>query len=248
MRKKLELKMKRLSNIISSVVISIYEAREIGIVYNISLDEKTKKCKYMCILNEENDITNVIHFRDIYSIGNDCVYIKNKEISELESNLDKDIEYCKSLLNLKVYDILGNYLGLCQDIEIDDNYQAINIITSNDKTIPVKQIINIGAVIITGSKKIPISKFKPQNNIKIHSNINTDKVAILSTVSNITPTSNSRVVTDSNFLLGRKITKDITANNGEILAKSGSIINKEIIYKTGLYGKIIELSRYSTNV
>ncbi len=239
--------MNKLSNIISSVVISLYEAKEVGIVYNITLDEKTKKCKYMCILNEDSEITNVIQFKDIYTIGNDCVYIKNQKLSELENNLDRDISLCKSPLNLKVYDIIGNYLGICQDIEIDDNYCATNIITNNNYTIPTSQIINMGNIIIVGNKKIPISKFKPINDIKIHAIETSEKVAILNTANSTKPKANNKVITESNFLLGRKVINDIRANNGEIIAKAGSIISKEIIYKTGLYGKIIELSRHSTN-
>lgn len=248
MRNKMELKMNKLSNIISSVVISLYEAKEIGIVYDITLDEKTKKCKYMCILNEDNEITNVIHFKDIYAIGNDCVYIKNQKISELQNNLDRDISLCKSPLNLKVYDIMGNFLGICQDIEIDDNYYATSIVTNNNHTISTNQIINMGNIIIVGNKKIPISKFRPDNDIKIHATTSNEKVAILNTIPSAKPlNNNNKIITDSTFLLGRKVINDIRANNGEIIAKSGSTINKEIIYKTGLYGKIIELSRYSVN-
>lgn len=239
--------MNRISNIISSAVISLYEAKEVGIVYNITLDEKTKKCKYMCILNDDSDITSVIHFKDIYNIGKDCVYIKNQKILELSNNLDKEIEYCKSPLNLKIYDISGNYLGVCQDIELDNNFRALNIITNNNISIPATQIINIGSVIITGDKKISISKLKPDSDIIISSIAPTEKVAILTTTPTTKPATSSKIITDSNFLLGRKITKDILSNNGEIIAKSGSKIDKEIIYKTGLYGKIIELSRHSTN-
>ena len=142
---------------------------------------------------------------------------------------------------------MGNFLGICQDIEIDDNYNATNIITNNNISIPTNQVINIGSIIIVGNKKISISKFRPENDIKIHTIETSDKVAILNTTNSVKPNNNNKVVTESTFLLGRKVTNDIRANNGEIIAKSGSIINKETIYKTGLYGKIIELSRYSTN-
>ena len=238
--------MNKISNIISSVVIGIYESEILGIVYNITFDEKTKKCKYMCILNEETDIMHVVKFKDIYSIGQDCVYIKNLKVAELQSNLDKDIEYCKNPLNLKIYDIDGNHLGTSQDIEIDDNYQIINIISSNNTTIPVNQVINIGSVIIVGKKKFAISKFKPEANIKILNNHIENKVSILSNIVS-KPIEQTKIITDSRFLIGRKITKEIRTFSGEIIAKCGSIINREILSKASAFGKIIEVSRYSIN-
>jgi hypothetical protein len=58
--------------------------------------------------------------------------------------------------------------------------------------------------------------------------------------------SNDKIITHQNFLLGRIITQDVKANNGEIIAKKNAVINNEIIHKASSYGKIIEIARLST--
>ena len=44
------------------------------------------------------------------------------------------------------------------------------------------------------------------------------------------------------FLLGKTVARDIEANNGEIIAKTGEEITDEILQKAQLAGKLIELS------
>ena len=62
---------------------------------------------------------------------------------------------------------------------------------------------------------------------------------------NIENKQQSRIITDYRFLINRKITKDILALNGEMIAKQNSKVTKEIINKASLYGKLMEIARYS---
>ncbi len=244
--------MKKISEIISSNVISLYEGEELGYVHNIAFDYKTKKCKYLYILNEEENLINVAKFCDIYKIGIDCIYIKNSSLIELENNHERDLSKCKSPLNLKIYDTSGKYLGVCHDIEIDDNNSIISLILDEEKKIDADNIINIGSVIIIGEKKIALSKFKPDKSIKVAKKPSNEKVVILDKevepipkAKDITP--QNKIITDSRFLMGRKIIQDIIAFNGEMIARCGTTINKDILNKASLYGKLIEVARFSTN-
>ena len=69
--------MYKISDIISTPVISLYEGEHIGIIYNIMFDYRQKKCNFACILNENDNIPRLIKFKDIFKIGNDCIFIKN---------------------------------------------------------------------------------------------------------------------------------------------------------------------------
>ena len=45
--------------------------------------------------------------------------------------------------------------------------------------------------------------------------------------------------------MDRTIVQDIKTINGEIIAKKDSLIDKTIVNKASLHGKLIELARYS---
>ena len=50
---------------------------------------------------------------------------------------------------------------------------------------------------------------------------------------------------DYKFLINRVITQDLKTINGEIIAKKDSLIDKSIVNRASLHGKLIELARYS---
>lgn len=238
--------MKKISQLISTSVISLFESNEIGIVYNLIFDYKTKKCKYICILNEENNMMYTLKYQDVVSFGNDCVCIKNIGTIEPVDNLAPKLNPLASPLNKKVFTVDGDYLGDCRDIEIDDNGNILNLILENKK-IEKSQIANIGSVIIASESYIKISKFRPDVKIKKVTNEESPKVTILSTPPIPSTTNPSKLITDSRFLIGRKILQDIFAQNGEVIARNGGTITKAILTKASSYGKLLEVARFSTN-
>ena len=249
--------MNKVSDIISTPVISLFEGEYIGIIYNIMFDYKQKKCNYACILDENENIPHIIRFKDIYKLGSSCIYIKNKSVLSLETNCEKEIENNLNPLNLKVYDLDCNYLGTSHDITLDDNNYIHQILLNNGKTIGRDEIFNIGkSTIIVGKSKISIQKLKPiSKTIKIQKTDN--KVIILSDFLkqengqniNINQTqnnnANNKIITDFRFLIGRILSQDIIAINGELIAKKDAIVTKEIVNKASHFGKLVEIARYS---
>ena len=238
----------RISNIISMPIISLYESECLGYIYNITFDYKLKKCRFACIFNERDNINNIISCADIYAIGKDCVFIKNSDCIQLQECCEKEMKECKNPINFKCYNIDGVYLGIASDIEVDKNYNMIKIILDNGQVLPTSNILNIGNLILISDNKIKISKFKPFIKTTKTLNINTDyKVSMLNntTPANHIPPANNKIITDYRFLVGRIITKDILSLNGEIIAKKDSSINKDTVKKASLYGKLVEIARYS---
>lgn len=240
--------MKKISDIISMPIISLYEGEYIGIVYNVMFDYRLKKCNYAIILDEKENINYAIKFKDIYKIGNQCIYIKNKTCLNLESNCLKELEENLSPINLKVYSLNCELLGTSNDIVINEKYEINELIMNNGTSISSDNIFNIGKnVIIVGKVKFTPNLFKPKQKIvKLPQNEN--KVMILSdfikseTKSNI---STSKIITDFRFLIGRVLSQDVKALNGEMIAKKNSIITKDIVNKASSYGKLVEIARYS---
>ncbi len=237
--------MYKVSDIISTPVISLFEGEYIGIIYNIMFDYKQKKCNYACILDEKDNIPKLIKFRDIYRIGNECIFIKNQTYLDLESNCDKEIEENTNPINLKVYNLNCEYIGTSHDIIIDKDYKIDKIILNNGKVINRDEIFNIGKTTIIVGNDVSIQKFKPvTKNVKIQ-NVE-KKVMILSSLikNEQTPPSN-KIITDFRFLIGRYLSQDIVAFNGELIAKKDAVITKDIVNKASSYGKLVEIARYS---
>ena len=153
--------MNKISNIISLPVISIYEGNLLGYIHNVIFDYKLKKCKYACIFNENENIMNAISFDNIYSIGKDCLFIKNNSVLELKENCDNEFFNGKNPINFKIYTLQGECLGEVTDIEIDKNYNIKSILLNNGQVIKHSAIINIGNTILVSNNKFQLSKFQP---------------------------------------------------------------------------------------
>jgi len=242
--------MYKISEIISIPIISLYEGEYQGIIYNIMFDRNMRKCKYACVLNEDDNIQKIIDIGEIYHIGKDCIYIKNQNSLDLECNNDRIISNYISILNLQVFNLKGEKLGISVDVEIDQKYNITSLILNNGNTIESNKIINFGkSIILVDDNIININKFKPKLKTK-PSKAKDNKVIILSNKSEQTKTtpiqqSNNKIITDYRFLIGRIIQKDIKAINGELIAKKDSIVTKEIVSRASMYGKLVEISRYS---
>lgn len=238
--------MYKISDIISTPVISLYEGDYIGIIYNIMFDYKQKKCNCACILDENDNIPHIIKFKDIYKIGTDCIYIKNKSTLSLETNCEKEIEKNLNPLNQKVYDLECNHIGTIHDIIIDEKYSIQQIILNNGKAINKDDIFNIGkSATIIGNSKITINKLRPtQKAIKVQK-FNDNKVTILSSPLKESKNKNNKIITDFRFLIGRILNQDVIAINGELIAKKDAVVTKEIVNKASYFGKLVEIARYS---
>lgn len=228
-------------------VISLYESELHGIIYNVLFDPKSLKVKYMCVLNEEDGIQHVLNISDIFKIGKNCVFIKNSKVLELECTQEHVLNYYNNILNLKVYNMAGEELGNSQDIEIDEKFKINDIILNSQKVIPSSNIINIGkSIILTNESKANISRFKPRYKHIKYQEIDSNKVIILNDLNTKSKdVINNKIMTNSSFLIGRTLTQDIQAPNGEIIAKKNSIINNELLNKASIYGKVIEIARHS---
>lgn len=236
--------MYKISDIISTPVISLYEGEHIGIIYNIMFDYRQKKCSFACILNENDNIPRLIKFKDIFKIGNDCIFIKNLTCLDLETNCEKEMEENTNPINLKVYNLSCEYVGTSHDIIVDDNFRISQIVLNNGKIIERNDILNIGKSTIIIGNDVSIQKFKPVvKSIKIQNT--PKKVMILSDFIKTEATPQNKIITDFRFLIGRILSQDVIALNGEMIARKDSIVTKDIVNKASSYGKLVEIARYS---
>ena len=131
-----------------------------------------------------------------------------------------ETENCFSPINSIVVNINGDFLGYVSDIELGSKYEILNINVGKNTTINLCDVVNVtDSAIITciGKKKPKISSFKEKQTIP--TTLNNIKVNALNSkqIETILP---ARSITNYNFLINRKVNRDILNFNGEIIITS----------------------------
>lgn len=236
--------MKKVSNIISSYVVSIYDGQIEGIVSNILFNNK-KRAKYL-IISQNDEQFLVLDTKDIFKLGDGAVLIKNSNVLTLLENVELKTKECFSPINSIVVSIDGKLLGHVADIELDKKFNITNFVTSKNETINLSKTVNMSETAIIccdNGNKPKLSRFKQKKTIHFPSGEKLNEVVnILEKNETILP---NRTVVNYNFLVNRKVTKNILNFNGEIIIKENQIINSKILDIARINGKIRELTKYS---
>ena len=236
--------MKKVSNIISSYVVSVYDGQIEGIVSNILFNNK-KRAKYL-IISQNDEQFWVLDTKDIFKLGEGSVLIKNSNVLNLLESMELKTKECFSPINSIIVSIDGNLLGHVADIELDKKFNITQFISSKNEAITLNKTINISDTVIVccNSENRPrLSRFKQKQTILIpESESSFEAVNILEKNETILP---NRTVVNYNFLVNRKVTKNILNFNGEIIIKENQIINSKILDIARINGKIRELTKYS---
>lgn len=235
--------MLKVSNIISSYVVSVYNGQIEGVVSNILFNEK-KRAKYL-IISQNDEQFLVLDTAKIYKIGDGAVIVKNSNALDLMASKELEIKNCFSPINSIVVSLNGNFLGYVSDIELDEKLNMKNFVVREGEVINLNNIINISdsAIIIsTDEKKPKLGNFKEKSKIQISLNNSNEIVNILEKPDTILP---NRTVTNYNFLINRKVSKNILNFNGEVIIKENQIITSKILDIARINGKIRELTKYS---
>ncbi|MBQ9791452.1 MAG: PRC-barrel domain-containing protein [Clostridia bacterium] len=234
--------MYKVSNIISMPVISIYESKVVGYIQNLLFNSKTKKCEYV-VITSPDEIEYVLHKKDINSITEDSLTIQNQSKLNLKDNEELNLSTLYNPINAIIYDINGKKLQNIKDISLDKSLKIENYLVEENLSIDKKYIISFTENIAIYSKnnKVKLSNYKPKSKIVKESYSNNSLV----TIEDKTTSFVTEKTTDSRILLNRTVTKDIVLPNGEILIKNGSFITYATIKNACMYGKVIELTKYS---
>lgn len=239
----------QLIDILSKPVISLYNGTNEGMVLSACFSEDLKKLNYLIIVSSEDneDDELVLSAKEVFKYGNDAIMIKNNTCLEFKTNFE---DIClNNPINSTAYDVDGNLLGKVTSVTIDTQLLVEEFIVG-DKTYKRNQLISFSfdTLVFKGKDtKVSLAKFKPSLAfvssvdvpVKIMQ-IGATKPTMLSDKNQI-----SRLALNANLLLGRKITKNISTSNGELIAKVGSVISTKIITIARTHQKLRELAIYS---
>lgn len=234
--------MSKVSNIISSYVVSVYNGQIEGIVNNILFNNK-KQAKYL-VISQNDEQFLVLETKDIYKTGEGAVIVKNSDVLNLMESSELKMKECFSPINSIVVSIDGNYIGHVSDIELDNKYNIKNFIVDG-QVFELNKVINISesAIIInTLDIKTSLSKFKSKTKIVIGNEHITNQTVSVMSNQTILP---NRTMLNYNFLIGRKVSKDILNFNGEIIIKENQTVNSKVLDIARINGKLRELIKVS---
>lgn len=234
--------MSKVSNIISSYVVSVYNGQIEGIVNNILFNNK-KQAKYL-VISQNDEQFLVLETKDIYKTGEGAVIIKNSDVLSIMESSELKMKECFSPINSIVVSIDGNYIGHVSDIELDNKYNIKNFIVDG-QVFELNKVINISesAIIInTLDIKTNLSKFKSKTKIVIGNERITNQTVSVMSNQTILP---NRTMLNYNFLIGRKVSKDILNFNGEIIIKENQTVNSKVLDIARINGKLRELIKVS---
>ncbi len=231
----------------SLAVLSLYEGDYIGVVNKLLFDKKLKK---MCgiELTGEDGIKLFLPAKDIYNIGKNAITIKNNNAVTLKESFEN---FLTAPMNSKAYTIKGEYVGLVQDIILNEKFSTEKIVLNSDIMLNIDDLATCGknTLIFYGdAEKKDLKKFAPKQPkaLKKRSEQVVENLPFETEEKN-----NSKEVVkapinlDLTFLVGRICTKDIFNFNNELLIKANSVINKSSLKMIDKFGKLRELMLYS---
>lgn len=233
--------MLKLSEIFTLPVINLYELKHEGNIENILINPTTKQIEKIIVYDEKDDTIKSLDAKNIYKLSNECCLISNSSKITLYENDELVSQNLVNPMNAKCYSINGEYLGRIDDFIIK-NFKLISLI-SNDIEYGINLLSGISAQIaIISENNIKISRFKQKTKI-LKTNFKPQKDYVVNILSS--SNTNKIDVTNTNFLVGRTITKDIKTESGELIASKNNTVSTNLIYKATFYGKLKELALYS---
>ena len=243
----------QLSEILSKPIISLYDGTNEGFVLNACFNKTLQKLKYLIVSGNENAEDEEIYLVDVsnvFDFGQDAIVIKNNGSLELCSNLD-DTYSLNNPINSIAFDTKGTRLGTVRDVILDDALNTTKFMI-NTSEIDFNKLASFseGTLLFQSENIVNVKKFRPS--FKKSNTINDTPVKILSLPKmeddkkyTLQEATIQRLTGNTSLLLGRKLTRQIQTQNGELIAKKDSRITPKIITTATHHQKLREIALYS---
>ena len=232
-----------LSELLQKPILSLYEGELLGNINKIFFDKTKNKIKIFEILNDE-EISYCLYPKFIYTIGKHAITIKNKQ--NLILSLNENIENTILPINVNVYSLQGEFLGIVKDYSLTDKYVIENIILDNQELINISDMASCSAnsiVVYYSQEHVNIKSFRYRIQNKSAEN---NKVKVLPKLfSSFNKISTNPSNNKDSFIVGRICTKDIVDNQQNIIIKQNSTITDQVVALASSKNKLQELMKYS---
>ncbi|MBQ8615871.1 MAG: hypothetical protein IJ415_04820 [Clostridia bacterium] len=229
-------------------VLSLYEGELLGKVDKLYFDRKLKKLVEIELVGIDG-AKLVLPTKNIYHVGKNAITVKNNQAVLLK---DIECENCLAPINLKAYSINGEFLGVVQEVSLNEKFSTEKISLDNDVVLDVDKLASCGKntiIFYTTDEKINIKNFIPNKqpkSFKIKEVQMATTLPVEESKPNVVPVEKpaQTIIQTSDFLIGRVCTKDIFNFNNELLIKAHAVVNKKNLKEINKFGKLRELMLY----
>lgn len=208
--------MKSSSQVVGLPLMGVKEGKECGVIQNIVVEPSTKKIKSLIVHGSKNEYDfRELKLANVMGIGKDYVITQTVDNAVSLDRADSGI----SLINTRCIAASGDVLGSIKDFTFDEktgDIQSVQIDTGAD---------------IAGKSILSLS-----NNLMFIESGETAGFAAQS------GGSGSLQKEQRDYMLGRTVKNDITASNGRVVVRKGTVVTEEVIRSAEEAGVIIDLT------
>lgn len=173
--------MRKLTELLSSPVISLYESKLEGTVKNVIFDKGLKKIKWLVLFNDKDlNEQKYLPVNSIYTVGENAIVIKNNE--QMVPNLSDASLLSSNPINNSIFTTAGKLVGQVVEAEIDDKLNLVNVTLNNKKVLKSEEIARSGSdtlIIQEKGKPVKISNMRKKGFPKIDENAKKQKVTVM---------------------------------------------------------------------
>ncbi|MEG6520429.1 PRC-barrel domain-containing protein [Desulfotomaculum sp. 1211_IL3151] len=242
--------MKLKSNIVGLPVLSIVEVASLGKVEELVINPNTGSVDYLIIEPEQWYLERrVISIQDVLGIGEDALTTETKakvvNITAVPNALEL-ISKGVAVIGSKVITKKGRINGLIDELSIDEETGKIHacrwVATDNSRTgyIPTNLVVTFGQGMLVVEENFDVALAEDPSQLIV--------AAIENTESEKTPPSvledPLKIFEDKQkqYLIGRTVTLDIIADDGQTIAKEGDKITQQMVDRAVTADKFVELT------
>ena len=225
-------------------VLSLYEGDLLGVVDKLYFSKYLKKLVELEIVSDDG-AKLVLPTKNIYKVGKNALIVKNTQAVSIKMELSN---LCLCPVDSKAYSITGEYLGIVKEITFNEKFITQQISLDNNIILLADNLASCGKNTIifhTEEHKVNVKKFEPIKQPKIFKTTEVQVAKVLPIKETKTEQTNISILRNSDFLIGRRCSKNIYNFNNEILIKENGLINKKNLKEIKKFGKLRELMLYS---
>ncbi len=236
--------MKRIRDIVGLSLICVKEGLEYGRIKDVLFDPANGKVKYLIIDNGQWYLgAKLLPFDKVVGIGSDVVTTESQKnvipFAQAKDGLDL-IKREVTVTGSKVYSQKGEYIGEVKEYfisETDGSILECEIIGNKKlNSLPASAIVTFGkGVIIASQDFVNQNESEDDNADELDSDDSTD-------VQDKESPSELFEMKQRRFLLGKRVTKRVLCESGQMLVDEGEIITDEILDRAKAEGKLVELT------
>ena len=240
----MEGKLEKFSKLIGKIVVSIYDGKILGMINGAFFDKKCEKLEWINFFDDESQEEYFVMTKNIFSMG-DAVMLKNADCMHPQ---DAIFDAGINPINFIIFSVNGKENSKISDVNFDEKFCTINFETSSGISFAPKDFLNIGknVAILKDNSNTKLSNFKTKVKIQAPKDAQNQKVKIFDEENQAQIAVPKKILMQNyNFLIGRKLEKNIYADNKQLIAKKQSKITPQIIEVASKSGKLKDLTNSS---